>query len=133
LIKNNLQTKEVSDAVKSKGIVYLVKEWYIFVEYCKNGFEDNFDEYTNDLSIRHIIQDILDTLDDKNLRTKIQAAISNGDQEFKNLLVETDKKIWPTPSDDKEKYFWYWGIVRNAKGELLEDLKSDKGINYYKK
>lgn len=132
-IKNILNTKKFSDIVLEKGIVYLINEWTWFVDYCNDGFEDNFDEYTNDLTTREIIQYVIDSLDNKNLVLKIKKLISNADTEFKNLLVNTEIKSWPIESDDKEKYFWFWGIVKNAKGELLEDIKKLGKYEYYNK
>ncbi|AJF60984.1 hypothetical protein QT06_C0001G0134 [archaeon GW2011_AR15] len=113
----------------------LIKEWREFVNSCKAGYELSFYDYKNDLDIRLLIQKIIDSNTKKS--EKIRRQIQFEDTEFRELLVNINACIYPknteTQFDEskRDKYFWYWGIIKNARGELLKDLESEKRFEYY--
>jgi hypothetical protein len=126
-IKKILVDRGVADFVISRGIDWLIDSWKNFVESCEKGYTLSIDDYTNDLTSRDIIHNVLDKLEDNNLRNKIKIIIQPFDLRFRQLLVDTQIQTWP--DEDKTKW-WFFGIVKNANGELLEDLNGYYGKNY---
>ena len=114
--------------------------WDFIVKEIENGYGHLMCEYLNDLATRWIIQTIIDNLSDKDLANVIEQTVKPIDDRLKALLIETDKCVWGVPNEWRyqppDKYFWVWGIVNNAKGELLRDLLSypePVKFNYYRK
>lgn len=135
-IKEILTRKQYPEFVIEGGLERSLQEWKNFVRWCEKGYDFRIEEYRNDLDKRNIIRIILEELNNKNFVDEILSFLKPIDNKFKLLLVETDKCIWgPRLANrylPKEKYFWYWGIVNNAKGELLENLKESE-FTFYKK
>lgn len=132
-IREFLSEKGYPEFVVTGGLERELAEWQKFVSHCEKGYDLVIEDYTNDLDRRSIIQKILDFMrEDKELITKVMRFLKPLDDRFKALLIETNKCVWGLANAHrfpKDKFWWYWGIVKNAKGELLEDLESN---GYYK-
>lgn len=127
-IKELLESMEVGSHVKTGGLMYLLKKWGSFVQKSEDGYSLTYSDYTNDLSTRGIIQRLINNLLDKDLAKKISSYLEPFDKKFKKLLVDTNTEAFP--SEGKHEW-WFWGIVKNAKGELLEDLTDEKGSIHF--
>jgi len=160
-INKVLKNNGISKYVIKKGIMYFLKQWKDFLEECKKGYKGlgmNSDEYNYSLDKRETFQDIIDELKNKKLKNKIKKILKPIDDEFRKLLVDIDicwikgggfsreqlaelkltkdeyrsyKKHVNKIRRNRKKYFWYWGIIKNAKGEFLRDMKCFE-YPYYK-
>ena len=108
--------------------------WVRFVEECERGYDAGMEEYFNDLHWRSSLERQLEKIPDSNFKTAILIFTKSIDENFKKLLVENETQVqgWVT-NKDKENHWWCWGIVKNAKGLLKQDLEERaEDIKYYK-
>jgi hypothetical protein len=132
---NDEQRKEIKNIKLKHGSAFYKERiedsiiyWTSLVKRCEKGYDSTIDEYRNDLDTRSFIQYVIDDLSDRKLADNIYEIVKPWDERFKAQLIETDKCIWGVTWAchlPKEKYFWVWGVTRNAKGRLLEDLSSE--------
>ncbi len=122
IINEILKNRKVADHVIKGGIYKLLKNWKNFVKECEEGYKLTIDDYTNDLCTRDIIQDVLDQVDVRLARI-IHDEIKEFDDRLKKLLINTEKCVFGDCKD--ERRFWFFGIIKTAKGELLEDAIID--------
>jgi len=114
-----------------------ITDWNNFVNKCVEGYNLGMDDYIYELAIRNALQDFLDQFPNKTVVEKVNQIIKPIDEKFKQLLVDTDVCAWWGERNEniykltKEKRFWNWGIVKNAKGELLEDILENELFPYY--
>jgi len=130
------------DFVIEGGLERLIKLWKHFVvDECEiEGYSLPIEDYINDLDGRMIIQYIIDNISDKEISKSIALEIKEYDDRFKKLLVDTDKcirgeqtglkrklikKFLGMKSYNKQKHFWYYGIIKTAKGTLLENARRE--------
>ena len=93
------------------GRAGLIDRWRKFVESVENGYKLGLEDYRNDLDLRGIIA-MLD------LDSEVQAL----DRRFEAMLTDREKRVWETSAGEP---FWDFGYPRNARGDLLEDLKAE--------
>lgn len=89
----------------------LLERWKKFVDEVEQGYEFGIDDYRNDLDVRGIIALV-----------GLDAEVADADRRLQSILTNTDVRIWES---NESAPFWDFGYPRNAKGELLRDLKSE--------
>lgn len=127
-IAKDMLSMRSSYYVVEGGILKLIDDWKRFVIECENGYSGMIEEYRNELDGRFLIQTIVDDVGDNNLVESIEREIKSFDERFRSLLTDTDKCIWGKPGEKKFnriKHFWYFGILKNAKGDLLQGAKDE--------
>lgn len=135
MIETILLKLNLAEHVVNGGILRLINNWINTVRECKKGYDLTIEDYINDLDGRYIIEEVMNSLTDSNLKKKIKLAINQADIDFKQILIETNKCVLGSAVANqfpKEKYWWYWGIINNARGELLKDLKDECIFDYFK-
>ncbi|MGH9695891.1 MAG: hypothetical protein ACRD5Z_17190 [Bryobacteraceae bacterium] len=93
------------------GKAGLVKRWREFVSEVERGYRYRLDDYRNDLDLRGVIA---------MLGLENEAGIADADEGLKQMLTETDCRVWESVDGSP---FWDFGYPRNASGELLNDLR----------
>jgi hypothetical protein len=93
------------------GRAHLINAWKRFVSKVERGYDLTLDDYRNDLDIRTLIA-----------HTGLASEVRDEDERFRALLTATDREIWTSDAPDP---FWIYGYPRNARGELLEDLRAE--------
>ena len=83
----------------------------MLVEEVEHGYKLGLEDYRNDLDLRGIIGMV--GLDDQ---------VRDLDRRLEDMLTARDKRVWESASSDP---FWDFGYPKNARGELLEDLKAE--------
>jgi len=100
----------------------LIHDWARFVTTVERGYVQSIYEYTNDLSTRDLIQEILDKVPSK-LRLKLLASIEPWDQRFFASTKPVDK---PVRLNRKGKAApWHVRVPMNPGLELEKDLRSE--------
>ena len=89
----------------------LIDRWRHFVEEAERGYRFGLEDYRNDLDVRGILR--LLGLDEQ---------VADLDRRFESLLTDREKRIWESAPDNP---YWDFGYPRNAKGQLLEDIKKE--------
>jgi hypothetical protein len=93
------------------GRAGLIDGWRKFVESVEHGYKLGLEDYRNDLDLRGIIAML-----------GLEGEVQELDRRFEAILTSRDKRVWETSAGEP---FWDFGYPRNAKGELLEDLKKE--------
>ncbi len=132
IIRKLLVKEKNPDFIIEGGLQLLLNKWKKFVEECEEGYSFTLGEYIiTDLGARDTLEYLINSLGkaEFELSEEISKFLKPIDNRFKKLLIEKDKyllgKFFENKYKNKKKYWWYWGIVKNAKGDLLEDLKLD--------
>ena len=95
---------------------HLLRQWQNFVVQVERGYEDAIYEYTNDLSIRNLWEEILRGVTPK-LREELARLIRPWDERFYNATKETNR---PILSDVQDPHYWWWCRVPKKLGEEIE-------------
>ncbi|KIH77694.1 hypothetical protein SAMN05660860_01164 [Geoalkalibacter ferrihydriticus] len=101
----------------------LLFDWNDFVLECEAGFTGDLWEYRQGLTLRDVIQYVLDAAPETQ-RDKILDIIIETDQRFQKILIDCRKRIdQPTENPrGAQESFWYHGVVHNPGAELRRDL-----------
>jgi hypothetical protein len=94
------------------GKAGLIERWKKFVEEVERGYKLGLEDYRNDLDLRGIIGMV--GLDEQ---------VRDLDRRLEAMLTARDKRVWESGNGDP---FWDFGYPKNARGELLEDLKAEE-------
>lgn len=111
-VKEFLKESGYPDHIVKGGRKGLIEQWEKFVREVERGYSLNLEDYRNDLDIRAIIA-----------QAGLQSDVEDADKRLRGLLVFTEESVWDC--DDNPDAFWLFGYPRNAKGDLLEDLRSE--------
>lgn len=100
----------------------MLERWENFVSEVEKGYDNSIYEYTNDLSVRDLLQVVIDN-SPLALRDKLIRALLIWDERFKKATEESNRSIL----SDKEKSpaWWWFRVPVNPGSELKTDLQSD--------
>ena len=101
------------------------------IEQFKSGYPLGLDDYTNELTAREIIQEIIDEAPEE-VFPRLQRQLDELDEEFRQATVKLAEPVFATDeaARDPEKFFYYWRVPRNPGREMLEDLVRSKYIKH---
>ncbi len=112
--------KEISSRVEREiTLNELLNDWRYFVEEIARGYNDSLDDYTNDLSIRDLLEDIMRRIP-RPLKDKINNVLNPIDKKFFIVTKEIEKSLLYKVDAGS----WWYRIPMNYSGEFEEDLKS---------
>jgi hypothetical protein len=104
----------------------LLNDWQIFVHTVSIGYRDSIYDYTNQLSNRDLLEEILVGLS-RDGRNVLEGILQPTDNHFILCTLQISRPI--ISSDIKDLPWWWYRIPRNAIGELKADLLSEGLIN----
>jgi len=93
------------------GRAGLIDRWRKFVESVEHGYRLGLENYRNDLDLRGIIAML-----------GLDGEVVELDRRFEAMLTGREKRVWESSTGEP---FWDFGYPRNAKSELLDDLKKE--------
>jgi hypothetical protein len=98
----------------------LLERWENFVSEVEEGYDDSIYEYTNDLSVRDLLQVVVDNCP-LALRDKLIGALRIWDERFNKATEESKRPVLP---DKERSQAWWWFRVPVKRGsELVNDLQ----------
>ena len=101
----------------------LLQRWQDFVLQVEQGYQDSIYEYTNDLSVRDLLEEVLKECP-QTLRKDLMPLIRPWDARFDNATKKTKQPV--LPHIGQESLSWWWFRVPERLGkELKEDLRSE--------
>ena len=100
----------------------LLDRWRHFVIQVEQGYKYSIYEYTNDLSVRDLLEKILSKAP-QTLREKLIQEIRIWDNRFQEATQEMNRPV--VPRTDPDLPSWWFRIPRNLKEELAEDLRAE--------
>jgi hypothetical protein len=98
----------------------LLGQWTAFVRAVERGYDDSIYEYTNDLAVRDLLEDLL-LESSSSLRIKLEAAIAPIDKRF---VSATEPAATPLRTTKGELATWWVRVPSRRIGELADDLES---------
>lgn len=94
----------------NKSLNMLIQQWLYFVREVQRGYDLSIYEYTNDLTVRDILQDILEKISTDG-RVAIISRLQPIDETFRASTMEIQKPLLaiPVPS---ERWWWYRAPIK---------------------
>ncbi|MEU4471364.1 hypothetical protein [Micromonospora sp. NPDC023888] len=102
----------------------LLGQWAQFVEFCEEGYDDNLDEYNNDLTVRDLIERVLNgpALAGIPELGWMWAEVTEADERFRALLGSE-----PLPFEVPRPW-WRARLPRYAGAEMVADARRRYGV-----
>jgi hypothetical protein len=95
----------------------LISLWKSFSRDVEEGYAFGLDEYLNDLSVRSLLQELIDGVSIEASR-KIKARIAASDDRFEVSTQEIARSLSPSRTGE-----WWRRVPRKLAGDLQEDLR----------
>ena len=102
------------------AIESLLDAWKRFVIQVENGYAESYYEYTNDLSTRDILDDLLH-VSDSSIQAKLLRFLEPWDSRFYQATRESDLIV---PQDRNSHRDWWHRVPKI----LIDELRSDLGL-----
>jgi len=100
----------------------LMERWKNFVDEVEAGYDDCIYEYTNDLTVRDLLQIVLDN-SPLTLRDKLIGALQIWDQRFDAATEISARSV--LPDKGKTQAWWWFRVPIRPGAELKNDLQID--------
>ncbi len=124
-IKDHLQNYH-SESMKNATPNDLLKWWKNVAVRAEK--EDDRDEYLNDLTVREVIQKIIDFID-KDQKDSFLKELEIIDNLFKSNTLELKNPFWVGSGPEKKKDWFYYRVPKY----VLEDMKEGAKYNDFLK
>ena len=112
--------------VIDRGIVgYLLPNWEATVKAIENGYGDIFEEYTNDISSRDIIEECRE-LWPKDQKEEIALRLDAADKRFIAATVPITEPVWNEDGINRQDHFWLFRAPESCLGEFLLTKMSEQ-------
>ncbi|MDG4778646.1 hypothetical protein O7614_03170 [Micromonospora sp. WMMD961] len=102
----------------------LLAQWAQFVEFCEEGYDDNLDEYDNDLTVRDLIERVLNApaLEGVPELRWMREQVAESDERFRALLGSE-----PLPFEVPRPW-WRARLPRYGGAEMVDDARRRYGV-----
>jgi len=104
------------------SVNYLLQKWEDFVAQVEKGYEGSIYEYTNDLSIRDVLEDIL-LKAPLSLHDKLIQRVQPWDDRLHETTRKTSVPLAPAVPQDAPS--WWFRIPKKLARQLENDLRSE--------
>jgi hypothetical protein len=105
---------------RAGSLAAMFRSWETFVDAVERGYGDSIHEYTNDLSVRDRLEELVQGAG-AGLRTTLEASLAETDRRFE---LATEESARPLGSFDGTPPWWWSRTPRRRVGELAEDLEA---------
>jgi hypothetical protein len=95
--------------------------WRELSDEIEGGYLHTIYDYTNDLSVRHLLDEVLAVLPDGPVKTWVVREIASADARYREVTHEVARPIYGGPDGP----WWYFRVPNRIEGELAEDLTKD--------
>lgn len=106
-----------------KEIRKLLSKWKRFVREVAQGYEFSIYDFENDLSVRDIIDSLVD---DHPSGASLTEELSRIDDRYREITRPVDSPPWAYPRDENEPGWWWFRIPQRLQGELSRDIERRK-------
>jgi hypothetical protein len=97
----------------------LFDDWMSFVTEVEGGYAESVDDYTNDLTSRDLLEDLIQD-SQPSLRAKLEAALKPLDERFRGATADDDGRALSRYFKIKERWWWH---RTPTKGQLATYLR----------
>lgn len=98
-----------------------MKEWFDFIAEVEKGYTMTIYDYTNDLTKRDLLDELLQQVP-QDLKNKVIKLVKSSDTSFKNATRILRKPL----SSSEDPPWWWYRLPKKLLGELKEDVESSK-------
>lgn len=109
-VKALLKEQGFPEHVWKSGKKGIIERWEKFVSEVEAGYRLHLEDYRNDLDLRAIIA-----------RVGLEKDAADADRRLRSCLVFSADSVWDCEITEA---WWIFGYPKNAKGDLLKDLKA---------
>jgi hypothetical protein len=109
-------------AKRTITLPYLTNKWSRFVMKVEEEYRLTIDDYTNSLSVRDILQEVLDTCSEN---VSLKEWISHWDNRFVQATKELQGSLLPSLKNESQGWWWY-RFPTHPGSELRKWLKFTK-------
>jgi hypothetical protein len=99
----------------------MVAAWRALSDVIERGYQLTVYDYTNELSVRNLLDEVLEVIPTGSVRSWLEGAIQKSDDRYREVTHEVAEPI----SGGRDVQWWYWRVPNRIEGELAEDLDSD--------
>lgn len=108
---------------------YLLERWLLFVSEVGRGYRYTIDDYTNDVSVRDLLEEIMRDVPGP-LREKIYDQVKLLDKRFYESTRPVARPLQPPlavfyPQLKENPGLWWFRVPEKVDGELEKDLRSE--------
>jgi hypothetical protein len=101
----------------------MVDAWRELVAQIEDGYDESIDEYTNDLSVRQLLDELLDVLPAGTVRTWVTKEVTESDERYLRATHAVAEPIFGA-----NEVPWLWRRVPTVlSGELRRDVEAVLG------
>lgn len=116
--------QKVSKAIhRQLDLEYWLSKWAVFVTEIETGYELYIEDYTNDLSVRDVLEEIMASLTEDG-RHKLGVVIRPIDERFLASTRAVDRPLLESLSDEPRPFWWY-RIPKHLESDLEQDLRKE--------
>jgi len=99
----------------------MVASWRALSEEIGRGYQLTIYDYTNALSARDLLDEVLTVIPQGSVRSWVESAIEEADTQYRLVTHEVAKPI----HGGGDMPWWYWRVPNRIEGELAEDLNAE--------
>jgi len=119
-VENNLE-RQTQSAKHTISLSYLMTKWSRFVTKVEKEYHLSIDDYTNSVSTRNLIQEILDACPEN---TSLKEWVSEWDNRFIKSTEVLDEPLLPLLQKEKSGWWWF-RFPKNPGNKIKEWIQSD--------
>lgn len=98
---------------------YLLEGWAKFVTEVEEGYDDSIFDYTNSLSKRDFLEELLRQLP-QSLRDKLLNVLQPWDTRFREATREVEEAVLPTLDNTRELGYWWYRVPKKLKEPIYD-------------
>jgi hypothetical protein len=119
-VMENLADRWSADAKMDQSLDTVVAKWQSFVVETESGYKLTIYDYTNDLSARNLIEELMGALSESG-RSRLAALVAPIDKRFRKASRRVSKPLLASP----RRNWWWWRVPRVLIGPLAQDLREE--------
>jgi hypothetical protein len=109
-------------AEETRTVRQLLRRWAAFVRQVEAGYDDTIYDYTNDLSVRDLLEEKLSSLPPAD-GDALRAELRPWDDRFEAATRPSIRPVAPGVRD--REYAWWFRVPLKLSEELASDLRSE--------
>lgn len=102
----------------------LLREWQRLVERVEHGYEDRYEEYTNELGVRDSLEDVISMVSPSS-QDKIRAAVRPWDDRFDRATEFTHEPIFRLGRCEPRRWWWH-RIPKDANDSFATQVEATR-------
>lgn len=103
----------------------MLAAWRDLADEIESGYQLTVDDYTNDLCVRNLLEEVLAVIPEGEVRSRVEREIEEADLRYKGVTHSVARQIHGGP----DAPWWFFRVPNLIVGELAEDLGPDGDLH----